>query len=190
MSQTHTAETAPQAPQHRSKPVLVYIFVLFIAAFLLMALSFVSQQKSNEEALGNVHATLKDLQAEQAQLPELKEELADLKNQLAESQELNKTISSALGDTAQALESTATALEETKTQLRAMEQLYCLRQWYDEGNYAACDELIEAMIRENLVNALPDEPYPHDNGTVPAPGSQFVEIREAVTAALAETAAK
>ena len=43
-------ETAPTG----KKPVVVYIMILFIAAFLLMALSFFMHQRSNTEALGEL----------------------------------------------------------------------------------------------------------------------------------------
>ena len=40
------------------KPVVVYIMVLFIAAFLLMAWSFASHQRSNTEAIGELQSSV------------------------------------------------------------------------------------------------------------------------------------
>ena len=37
---------------HREKPVVIYIMILFIVAFLLMALSFLMHQRSNSEVIG------------------------------------------------------------------------------------------------------------------------------------------
>ena len=191
---TSTEEKAPQAAQHRSKPVLVYITVLFMVAFLMMGLSFASQRRSNEEAIGDletsVHTTLKDLQAQQAQLPELQEEIVDLKKQLAESQQTNEKISAALGDAARMVQEAADAQEAAEKRLHAMEQFYVLQQWYLSGDQDACREQIEAMEETGLADLLPAEPYPHDNGTAPAPFSQFMEIKEAVLPADADTAAE
>ena len=46
------SEAPEEAPG--KKPVLVYIMILFIAAFLLMALSFAAHQRRNTEALGEL----------------------------------------------------------------------------------------------------------------------------------------
>ena len=43
---------APQKAPHQH--VIVYIMILFIAAFLLMALSSMRQQRSNDEAVGKI----------------------------------------------------------------------------------------------------------------------------------------
>ena len=46
----------------KSKPVVVYIMILFIAAFLLMALSFLMHQRSNTEALGQLQNSVYAMQ--------------------------------------------------------------------------------------------------------------------------------
>ena len=46
----------------KSKPVVVYIMILFIAAFLLMALSFLMHQRSNTEALGQLQNSVSAMQ--------------------------------------------------------------------------------------------------------------------------------
>ena len=55
-------ETAPTG----KKPVVVYIMILFIAAFLLMALSFFMHQRSNTEALGELQHSVTAMQEVQA----------------------------------------------------------------------------------------------------------------------------
>lgn len=47
---TDSQETTPKG----KKPVVVYIMILFIVAFLLMALSFMMHQRSNSEVLGEL----------------------------------------------------------------------------------------------------------------------------------------
>ena len=52
-------EQIPSSPQEDKpsagrKPVVIYIMILFIVAFLLMALSFVMHQRSNSEVLGEL----------------------------------------------------------------------------------------------------------------------------------------
>ncbi|MEG1657864.1 MAG: hypothetical protein RR288_02285, partial [Oscillibacter sp.] len=67
------------------KPVIVYIMILFIAAFLLMALSFAMHQRSNTEALGELQTSvsaLREVQATQDKNILLQEELGDAQKEL------------------------------------------------------------------------------------------------------------
>ena len=64
-SATQSAPAAPSPqPQPGSggqpgkKPVVIYIMILFIVAFLLMALSFVMHQRSNSEVLGQLETLM------------------------------------------------------------------------------------------------------------------------------------
>ena len=192
--ETHTRETVPEALQHRGRPVLVYILLLFIAAFFLMALSFAAHKRSNEQAIGNletsIYDSIKDMQVDERQVQALQDENAALKAQLTENQQQSEKTSAALGDIALALQNTTGQLDAAEKQLRAMEQLYCLQKWYADGNYTACAEQIGAMEASRLPEALPDEDFPHDNGTVPSPRSQFLEIKEAVSAVLEKASAE
>ena len=68
----------PDRPAKGNKPVVVYIMILFIAAFLLMALSFFMHQRSNTEALGELQNSvnaMQEIQISQERIIELQEEL-------------------------------------------------------------------------------------------------------------------
>ena len=90
------AAPAPEAPSagQKNKPVIVYIMILFIVAFLLMAFSFLMHQRSNEEVIGSLQSsvsTLKELQESQDrnmqlqdQLDEAAKQIEDLQDQLSE----------------------------------------------------------------------------------------------------------
>ena len=72
------------------KSVILYIMVLFIAAFLLMALSFAMHQRSNTEALGQLQNSLSvmgNTQALQERIISLQEELDSTKEQLNRTEE-------------------------------------------------------------------------------------------------------
>ena len=49
-------------PDTGKKPVIVYILILFLAAFLLMFLSMLSHQRSNAEALGQLQNSVSAIQ--------------------------------------------------------------------------------------------------------------------------------
>ena len=55
-----------QKKVRKDKPVITYIMILFIAAFLLMALSFLMHQRSNTEALGQLQSSMTAMQEIQA----------------------------------------------------------------------------------------------------------------------------
>ena len=76
--ETHTREMAPEALPHRGRPVLVYILLLFIAAFFLMALSFAAHKRSNEQAIGDletsIYDSIKDMQVDERQVQALQDD--------------------------------------------------------------------------------------------------------------------
>ena len=59
------------------KPVVVYIMVLFIAAFLLMAWSFASHQRSNTEAIGELQSSVTAMRSVQDTMLTLQDELEE-----------------------------------------------------------------------------------------------------------------
>ena len=77
----------PQEEPHSKKPVVVYIMILFIVAFLLMALSFLMHQRSNTEALGKLQnsvTAMQEVQAVQDKVIQLQEELDKTEDQMDE----------------------------------------------------------------------------------------------------------
>ena len=77
-------ETPVQETPSGKKPVVVYIMILFIAAFLLMALSFFMHQRSNTEALGELQdsvSAMQEIQNTQDKVIQLQEELSAQKEE-------------------------------------------------------------------------------------------------------------
>lgn len=79
--EAETPSSAPEeTPSTGKKPVVIYIMILFIVAFLLMALSFLMHQRSNSEVLGELQDSVTAMQEVQA----TQDALLDLQNQLDE----------------------------------------------------------------------------------------------------------
>ena len=57
-----TQETEKQTP-HNGKPVIQYILVLFIAAFLLMAFSMAMHQRTTSEGIGELQHSFSAMQS-------------------------------------------------------------------------------------------------------------------------------
>ena len=65
--EAETPSSAPEeTPSTGKKPVVIYIMILFIVAFLLMALSFLMHQRSNSEVLGELQDSVTAMQEVQA----------------------------------------------------------------------------------------------------------------------------
>lgn len=156
---------APQEPSSGKKPVVVYIMILFIVAFLLMALSFLMHQRSNSEVLGELQhsvSAMQEVQAVQDKVIELQEELADAQDEITD-----------LND--QLAEQEQTAADTQKT-TDAMLALYTLQQQYSAGDYDACLDTMQHMEDQGLVDLLPSDA---DSG-VTAPSQRYQQLKEAV----------
>ena len=167
---------AAKTPVPSRKPVVLYILILFIAAFLLMALSFAMQQRSNREALGDLETSFN---ATIAEIQETQEQILALEKQLDEA---NDRITAMEGEAAEA----AAALEASQLEAKAMEALYVLQQTYAAGAYEDCQTLMAKMEADGLVKALSPIPIAGENGTtITAPHNRYLQFKEAVQAKLA-----
>ena len=65
--EAETPSSAPEeTPSTGKKPVVIYIMILFIVAFLLMALSFLMHQRSNSEVIGELQDSVTAMHEVQA----------------------------------------------------------------------------------------------------------------------------
>ena len=162
----NNAETSQKRAQ---KPVVVYIMILFIAAFLLMGLSLLMHQRSNTEALGQLQSSvtaMKDIQAVQDKVIELQEQLADTEHEIADLEDLMDDQK----DAAQA------ELEQSKLETKALLMLYTLQQQYSGQNCEACKQTMDEMEAEGLLSYLPES----TSTSVTPPAFRYQQLKEAV----------
>lgn len=132
----------PETPTGK-KPVVVYIMILFIAAFLLMALSFFMHQRSNTEALGELQHSvnaIQEVQVSQEKIIELQENVDELEEQLADLQA--------------ALNEAQENLENANSRLAALTNLYLLDGAYRSEDYDSCQQIIDLMESEGQGDLL------------------------------------
>ena len=166
-------EPVEDAAPKGKKPVVLYIMILFIAAFLLMAWSFASHQRSNTEALGRLQSSvtaMREVQDLQDQVIALQKELAESEKRL---EELEDESSSQQG-----------AVENLEKQLDAMERLYTLQQNYSAGDIQACRRILDGFEADSGPEYLPRL----DDGSVTRPEDRYQQLKEAVEAREAEAA--
>ena len=144
-------EQPPQETPSGKKPVVVYIMILFVVAFLLMALSFVMHQQSNSKVLGELQdsvSAMQEIQDTQDRLLEMEQELSDAED----------------------------ALDQAQQTQEALLALYQLQQQYSAGDMDGCLETLQRMDDEGLVDLLPDD---RPEG-VTSPADRYQQLKEAV----------
>lgn len=184
--ETQNIPQEPSAPAEASaapkkaagnKPVVIYIMILFIVAFLLMALSFLMHQRSNTEALGQLQnsvTAIQEVQATQEENIALQEQLSDLQRQLDDTvTAYDNQLKALVGD-----------LEQKQLELEAMTELYLLEQTFQTKDLAACQEQIARMETQGTADALPAASNDGDDPAT-SPADRFLQLKEAVQEELA-----
>lgn len=152
-------------PSGGKKPVIVYIMILFIAAFLLMAFSFLMHQRSNTEALGKLQDSVSALQAVQA----TQDENVSLQEQL-------KAAQAQMDDLQKKADDAADAQTDLQGQLDALSSLYVLQQQFAAKDYDACKQTIQNMESTGQSSLLSK-----DAGSgVTSPADRYQQLKEAV----------
>lgn len=159
------AEPLEEPAPKGKKPVVVYIMILFIAAFLLMAWSFASHQRSNTEAFGKLQSSMgamQEVQELQDQVIALQKELAEVKEAAGAFQDANETA-----------RNQAAHLEEIlmRTQ-EAMEWFWQLNEAYLKEDLETCRTILAKMEEPSesplidCLTALAAERYQEIKGAV------------------------
>ena len=155
------AETPAPAPEDKpstgKKPVVIYIMILFIVAFLLMALSFLMHQRSNSEVLGELQNSVSAMQEIQA----TQDALVDLQNQLKDAEDTIDDLESAAADQQQALEAS---------------------QRDAAGDLEACQDSIQAFESAGYQEDLPQAA----GDGITSPSQRYAQLKEAVEARAVE----
>lgn len=136
------------------KPVIIYIFILFIVAFSLMALSLLMHQRNNAEAIGQLKesiAAMKDAQLAEMRAEELESQLEDAKAAYAQAILQAEAANDAQNNTAHILERTQ----------EAMEWFWQLDEAYLRGDTDMCRDILAVM---NQNDAAPMHDYFPENG--------------------------
>ena len=151
-----------ETPDTGKKPVIIYILILFLAAFLLMFLSLLAHQRSNTEALGELQNSVAAMQAAQ-------EQIIDLQTQLDETEQER--------DQAKAeLEASQNDAEQLKKESDALMALYTLQQEYLAGNLDSCRITLQEISDQKLAELLPTT-APEG---VTTPAQRYQELKEAI----------
>lgn len=156
---------APKVQETGKKPVIIYILILFLAAFLLMFLSLLSHQRSNTEALGKLQSSMTAIQEIQA----TQEQVIDLQERLNAAEQALEDLQSESARKEEDID----ALENENDALLA---LYNLQQEYLTGNLDGCKLTLQEISDNGLAELLPNTA---PEGITP-PAQRYQELKEAI----------
>lgn len=160
-------EPAENSEPKGKKPVIVYIMILFIAAFLLMAWSFVSHQRSNTEALGRLQSSVTVMQ----EVQELQDQVIALQKELADSREA----ADAFEDANETAQNQASLLEHKLERTEeAMEWFWQLDEAYLKSNFEMCKTILEKMEQ--------NKESPMSTYLTPLTSERYKQLKEAIEA--------
>ena len=163
------SDVTPDLPEEKGKhPVVVYIVVLFLAAFLLMAMSLVMQHRSNQ-AMGRLEdsvSALQETQRVQDENLQLQKEIQDLTEELAQA----RPFAIATGVSAES------QLAEQGQTLQALNLLYELQQEFSARDYEACEKTIAALESDGLKDTLSQEA----REGLTSPAQRYQQLKDAV----------
>ena len=167
------ANEAAEEPPRSSKPVLVYILILFVVAFLLIAYSALVQQHSQITALDKLSDNLTAAQ----EVQNLQERIIELQGQLEAEEKQNRDLSDQLEDLQQEYEYSATAALDAQEAQNALYALYTLQQQYLTRDFDGCRATLAEMEASSLYDALPTEAR---DGKATSPAMRYRQLREAI----------
>ena len=150
--------SSPPKNSHESKVrVFTYMAILFAAAFLLLLLAFLMQNRASQE-------TISDLTESVSSVHNVVEENAELRQQVETLEEQLESLQEALEEAKATAEQNKENLSLAKQRLDALHTLNNIRALYNQGNYQEARDLIgqnepllEKHLEEYSQNVLSEE---------------------------------
>jgi len=156
----------------RSKvSVLGYITILFAAAFMLLLLSYLMQQRKNEEVISGLKESVSAMQS--------------IENLLAENDALSgqvEALEEELERKTAELDGAEHSADKLVLQVYALDWLREIQSLYAKRYYKAARAMIAEFEDAGLAEHLPDYPlHTYDGSDVPSPLEAYTVIVEALT---------
>lgn len=160
----HAAEhERPRGKTH----VMSYLVILFAAAFLLLLLSYLMQQRSNQETIDGLKTSVSTMQS----VEDLIEDNQLLHNQVSEMEAQINTLT----QSRQALEA---QVQDQDQALTAMDWLWRIQRAYSKGSKKDARELVDQFEATGLSHALPQTALSGVDG--PSPAEQYNALLDAL----------
>lgn len=154
--------------RHSRRSVFQYLAILFAAAFLLLLLTYVMQQR-----VERAQDQIDDLQESSNSALQTLENIIAQRDQLKEE---NEALDEELQQAWQDIQQAQAQAEEQERALQAMDWFWRIQRQFSRGYTNAARELAEAFEASGLVEDLPDTAYAEPDG--PSPAQQYQELHD------------
>lgn len=146
-------------PPHKRGSVMIYLAVLFAAAFLLLLMSYFMQQRANREAMDDLQksssSAVESLENIITERDQLAQERQSLQEQLSEAQREAENLRSQLDAADQELRSVEEVAEQAQAELQALTRLNQIRTLYNQyRNREAREILAQSPDLEEQLQAI------------------------------------
>lgn len=185
----------PQAPrpphrkrsQKRKAPVFTYLIVLFLAALLLLAMSYFMQQRKLEGMDASL-AGLKDSVSAMQTVEAMQADNSKLRARVAELEEQLGTVTAERNDLSSSLKEALKEASDAQKETIALEWLLQIQYNYEQKYYRYARPLIQRFHAYGLQEYLPaiaaaDESAmqeAHENITIESPADTYQRIVDAL----------
>ena len=170
--ETEASRQPAEAPAGRKKPVLTYILILFIVAFLLMAMSFAMHQRSNTEAMTQLQSSVNAIQETQQTQEKIIEVQDALRQKEGELEALEQS-------TAEEQQAQQQQIDAQQRQIDALTNLYSLQQAYSARDFDTCRVILRVMETGGQQALLGE--ITAQAGITP-PAQRYLQLKEAIEA--------
>lgn len=147
----------PAKPAHKKSSLGHYLILLFAAALLLMILSYLMQQRSNDQVLSGLKESVSAITA-----------IGNLQDQMDAVNAENAALKMELTRSAAALQSEIAASSELALQSDALDRLRFIEEKIAKKNYTSARTLIDDFIAAGRREHLPSETDIEFEGVTPA----------------------
>ena len=168
------AYVPPATREKRQRSVVHYIAILFAAAFVLMLLTYLMDQRQNEAVVNSLNQSLTDLQtslSDRSSLQDIYEDNLALIDQVDQ-------LEDQVAQLQQERDSLSAQLSSQEKTAQAMDWFWQIDEAYVLGRYSLCRELIQELQDAGLTSSLPQESIT-DNGRF-SPAGRYQEIYDAL----------
>jgi len=143
---------SPDKPK-KQMPVIIYLTILFLAAFALLLLSYFMQQRNNAEVLSGLKESVSAMQSVQS----LETEKDALETQIDNLQAQLGQLQSDLNAVTAADNADKTTAEKLTKQVQAHDWLGEIQELYGKGYYKTARAMIEEFENTGLTEYLPED---------------------------------
>ncbi len=175
-SASHKKEPDGHKPK-KQMSVVIYLSILFLAAFALLLLSYFMQQRNNAEVLSGLKESVSAMQSVQS----LETEKDALETQIDSLQSQVGQLQSDLSAMTAQHDTDNSEKDKLSKQLQALDWLREIQELYGKKYYKAARAMIEKFQNSGLEKSLPDESlHAYGGSNTESPSERYESIVSAL----------